>query len=144
MSECCSSIGCYDAHGKKQRCPVNGHAYSEVSARTIAHHIKVAWDWRPTAQRYFFCDDPFCEVVYFGDDGSTILKSRLRTTVGMHGISDEGLLCYCFGVTKRDFLGNPTIRDFVVAQTQAGQCSCETSNPSGRCCLKDFPKPARE
>jgi hypothetical protein len=29
----------------------------------------------------------------------------------------------------------------VMAQTKAGLCSCDTSNPSGRCCLKDFPKP---
>ena len=113
----------------------------EVSARTIAHHIKEAWVWQQTAERYFFCDDPLCEVVYFGDDGSTILKSQLRTRVGLKDTSDDSLLCYCFGVSKRDFHNDSSTRDFVVAQTKAGQCSCDTSNPSGRCCLKDFPKP---
>lgn len=112
-----------------------------MSARTIAHHIKDAWRWQPTANRYFFCDDPLCEVVYFGDDGSTILKSQLRTRVGAKELSDDKLLCYCFGVTKADFLDDPTTKDFVIAQTQAGLCSCDISNPSGRCCLKDFPKP---
>ncbi len=34
-------------------------------------------------QALFFCDDPECEVVYFGEDGSTILKSQLRTRVGV-------------------------------------------------------------
>lgn len=144
MSECCFSTGGDCAHPKKQRCPVNGHEYSEVSVRTITHHIKNAWTWQPTRGRYFFCDDPVCEVVYFGDDGSTILKSQLRRQVGRKESSDEGLLCYCFGVTKRDFMSDPTTRDFVVAQTKAGQCSCDTSNPSGHCCLKDFPRPARE
>ena len=112
--------------------------------RTIAHHLNEAWNWRPTATRYFFCDDPACELVYFGDDGSTILKSQLRTQVGAHKVPDARLLCYCFGVTLGNFLNNPVTRDFVVVQTKSGQCSCETSNPSGRCCLKDFPKQPRE
>lgn len=144
MSECCSSIGCNGARRGKQPCPVNGRECSEVSVRTIAHHIAEAWNWRPTAKRYFFCDDPVCEIVYFGDDGSTILKSQLRTPIGVKEAADTGLLCYCFGVSKRDFLRNPATRDFVVAQTKAGQCSCDTSNPSGRCCLKDFPTSAHE
>ena len=28
----------------------------------------------------------------------------------------------------------------IVEQTKNARCSCETSNPSGRCCLKVFPK----
>lgn len=144
MSECCSSSGCDSTHLKKQRCPLNGHEYSEVSVRTIAHHIKKAWAWQPTGHRYFFCADPACEVVYFGDDGSTILQPQLRTPPGLKETSEDGLLCYCFGITKRDFQHNQNTRDYVIAQTRAGQCSCETSNPSGRCCLKDFKKPARE
>ena len=144
MSECCSASGCNNAHSKRQCCPVNGHECAGVGARTIAHHIKEAWRWQPTAKRYFFCDDPTCELVYFGDDGSTILKSQLRMPPGVKETSDDGLLCYCYGITKRDFLNNPATRDFVVAQTKAGQCSCDTSNPSGRCCLKDFPKSGGE
>jgi len=144
MLECGSSSGNDSTHPKKQRCPVNGQKCSEVSVRTIAHHIKEAWAWQPTAHRYFVCDDPACEVVYFGDDGSTILKSQLRTQLGPKETSEDGLLCYCFGITRRDFQRNPSARDYVVEQTKAGQCSCETSNPSGRCCLKDFPTPGHE
>ena len=141
MTNCCSSSGCGDTYPKKHRCPVNGDEYLEVSARTIAHHIKDAWNWQKTANHYFFCNDPSCDVVYFGDDGSAILKSQLRTPLGLKKTSDDALLCYCFGVSKKDFLAAPATRDFVVAQTKAGLCSCDTSNPSGRCCLKDFPKP---
>ena len=138
---CCSSSECADGHPGKWRCPANGREYPEVSARTIVHHIKDAWDWQSTADRYFFCDDPECDVVYFGEDGSTILKSRLRTRVGVKEDSGGAPLCYCFGVRKEDLRRNPAIRDFVLAQTKAGSCSCDTRNPSGRCCLKDFPKP---
>lgn len=141
MSDCCSSSSCDNTHPKKHRCPGNGHEYSEVSVRTIIYHIKEAWTWKPTGDRYFFCDDPACEVVYFGDDGSMILRSQMRTCVGAKDLSDNSLLCYCFGVAKADFHANPATKDFVVAQTKAGLCSCDTSNPSGRCCLKDFPKP---
>jgi hypothetical protein len=140
MNDCCSSSSCDNTHPKKHRCPSNGHEYSEVPVRTIIHHIKEAWTWQPTGDRYFFCDDPACEVVYFGDDDSVILRSRMRTCEGAKGLSDNSLLCYCFGVTQADFHANPATKDFVVAQTKAGLCSCDTSNPSGRCCLKDFPR----
>lgn len=140
MSNCCSSSAGDGAHPNRLRCPVNGQAYSEVSARTIAHHIKEAWNWQQTAKRYFFCDDPACEVVYFGDDGSTILRSQLRTHSGVTTSSGDALLCYCFGVSREDFRSSPATREFVLAQTRAGLCSCDTSNPSGRCCLKDFPE----
>jgi hypothetical protein len=51
------------------------------------------------------------------------------------------LLCYCFGVSRADAACDPALRDFVVAATRDGQCACDTRNPSGRCCLKDLPKP---
>lgn len=111
-----------------------------MSVRTIAHHIKKSRAWTRTASRHFFCSDPECDVVYFGDDGSTILKSQLHTRVGVKEKTAGSLLCYCFNVSNADFFRNPAIKDYVIAQTKAGLCSCETSNPSGRCCLKNFPK----
>jgi len=140
VSNCCSSSDCAGKHPKKHRCPANGQEYAEVPVRTIAHHIKASWAWRPTAEHYYFCADPACAVAYFSDDDSTVLKSRLRTRIGVKEQSGDDLLCYCFGVSKADFERDPATKDFVVAQTKAGLCSCETSNPSGRCCLKDFPK----
>jgi hypothetical protein len=112
-----------------------------VPVRTIAHHIKEPWAWVPSAERYYFCDDPDCDVAYFGDDNSVVLKSQLRTRIGVKERTERDLLCYCFGVSRADFERDPAAREFVMAQTRIGACSCETSNPSGRCCLKDFPKP---
>ena len=138
ISDCCSSSHCDSTHPKRHRCPANSRECSEVSGRTIAHHVKEPWTWQPTGHRYFFCDDPACETVYFGDDGSMVLKAQLRTHVGVKEPSDNSLLCYCFGITRADFRANPATKDFVISQTKAGLCSCDTSNPSGRCCLKDF------
>lgn len=139
MSSCCPSSNCDSKRPRKHHCPANDLEYSEVSVRTIAHHIAESWDWTPTAKQYYFCGDPECDVVYFGDDDSVILKSQLRTRVGAKERVGDALLCYCFGVSRADFDRNPGTKDFVTAQTKAGLCACETSNPSGRCCLKDFP-----
>lgn len=140
MSHCCAPGGNTPGHPGKLPCPANGQVCAEVSARTITHHLKSPWTWQATATRYFFCDDPACDIVYFGDDGSTIGKAQLRSLVGAKEDADDSLLCYCFGVSRADYQETAETRDFVVAQTKAGLCSCETSNPSGRCCLKDFPK----
>lgn len=131
------------ARRAKGRCPVDGRECSEVSARTIVHHLKEPWGWMPSAAHYYFCDAPDCDVAYFGDDDSVILKSQLRTRIGAKERGEHDLLCYCFGVSRADFARDPATRDFVVAQTRAGACSCETRNPSGRCCLKDFPESSK-
>lgn len=144
MSTCCSSSGCDSAHPKKDRCPVNGLEYSEVSVRTISHHIKAPWAWEPSAEHYYFCDAQDCDVAYFGDDNSVVLKSQLRTRIEVKERAEHDLLCYCFGVSYADFERDPATREFVIAQTKTGVCSCETSNPSGRCCLKDFPKLSKQ
>lgn len=139
MTDCCSSSDCKTTHPKKLRCTGNGIEYAEVPARTIAHHIKHSWQWDSNGRRYFFCEDPDCDIVYFADDGTVILKSQLRTKVGTKETSGDALLCYCFGITRADALNDSGIRAFVMNETKAGRCSCATSNPSGRCCLKDFP-----
>lgn len=134
MNDCCSTDPRPD-NPRKCRCPVNGREYSEVSTRTITHHIKEAWNWDSKGRRYFFCDDPGCKVAYFADDGSVIPKTLLRT----QGSFADALVCYCFGISQA-LARDPRARAFVVQQTSQGQCSCVTSNPSGRCCLTDFPK----
>lgn len=141
MSDCCSTSGLEGHPARKHRCPVNGREYAAASVLAIMHHVKKSWDWKPTTEHYYFCDDPECDVVYFGDDDSTIPRSQLRTRVGLKENAHDDLLCYCFGISKADFSRDPAVRDFVIEQTRAGRCSCETSNPSGRCCLKDLPRP---
>src|ERR1035437_2294242 len=121
--DCCATSDGKTTHPKKHRCPASGVECAEVSARTIAHHIRESWMWDNKDQRYFFCDDPNCDVVYFGEDKSVILKSQLRTKVGLKEATEDALLCYCFGVTKADGLSNPSIKNFVSAETKQGLCS---------------------
>ena len=140
MSDCCSTEALKSSKPNKYTCPVNGKLYTKVSKDTIFHHIKKPWDWSPDAQSYYFCDDPDCEVVYFGDDDSTISKEQLRTQIGVkEKQNDSALICYCFGVSKKEAQASKEVKAFVMSKTKEKICACDTRNPSGRCCLKDFP-----
>lgn len=142
MSNCCST-SCEtktQAYPNKHLCPVNGKKFGLVSPTTIKHHIKAPWSWQKKDQGYYFCSDPDCPVVYFGQDNSVIEKSAIRTSVGLKDKSDDALVCYCFGVTKADAINNPLTREFVLNETKLKQCTCKTKNPSGKCCLSEFPK----
>ena len=143
MSDCCHSACTTEMPSKTHVCPVNGQEYKPVSLRTMLHHISSPWVWVEKQQGYYFCDDPNCDVVYFGEDGSVITKAEIRTTVGIKEGKPDALTCYCFGVSNLEAQQHPDIRDFIVSKTHAGICSCDTRNPSGRCCLKDFPVKAK-
>ena len=139
VSDCCCSSRSNTTNPVRHRCPINGMEYAEVPGRTVSHHIEDSWLWDDKGQPYYFCDDPDCDVVYFGLDNSLILKSRVRTIVGLKERSEDAPVCYCYGATKADAKNKPVVRDFIIRKTKAGECSCETSNPSGSCCLKYFP-----
>lgn len=138
MSECNNNCDSPETRGR-HRCPQNHLEYRQVPGTTILHHLKQPWLHNLSAQKYFYCDDPDCPVVYFGDDDSTIEQAQLRTPVGTKIQSPDALVCYCFGVTRSE-AHDSNIRKFVIDQTRAGACACQTRNPSGRCCLADFPE----
>lgn len=141
MNECCSITSrASRTPPNKGRCPVNGKMYSSVSAVTIKHHISEPWNWHAKTQGYYFCEDPDCDVVYFGEDSSLIYKCDVRTHVGIKEKSGDRMVCYCFGVSMDQAQSNKSIKPFILRETKEHACACETRNPSGRCCLKDFPK----
>ncbi|MCF6281578.1 MAG: hypothetical protein L3J28_05075 [Candidatus Polarisedimenticolaceae bacterium] len=137
MSDCCSKSAPSEA--AKNGCPACEARCKSVESATILHHLKKPWATPLTEQHYYFCDSPTCEVVYFGQNGTLLKRSDLRTVVGIKEGRGDAPLCYCFNVSKFDAVANPAIFSFVMEQTKKGLCSCTTSNPSGRCCLKDFP-----
>lgn len=138
MSGCCSAST--KTPTAKHVCPANGKSYKRVSSRTVTHHTKEPWNLVTEGKTFYFCDDSECAVTYFADDDSVITASDLRTIVGIKDRKNESPICYCYGVTFGAYDKDPSLKDYVTEQTKLGQCSCETSNPSGKCCLKDFPK----
>lgn len=141
MSDCCSSSACdKDVAPKKYPCPGNGKSNTGVSIATIFHHLKKPWQRQLTEPAYYFCNDPACDVVYYDQGGSIIKQSELRTVVGIKQQSENSMICYCFDVTVKDAMTNPAAKQFVLKKTKERICACDIRNPSGRCCLKDFPK----
>lgn len=125
-------------------CPVNGRAYRQVGRRTVLHHVQKPWQAQLRDQDYYFCTDPDCDVVYFGADQSVIRRDAVRLSVGQKSTASDRTVCYCFDMTHADILGAQTdsgnaCKTFVVELTRQSVCDCEIRNPSGRCCLKDFP-----
>ncbi len=140
MPECCLEQNSSTPFPKKHRCPVNGHTYDSVGTKTLLHHIKAPWLADLKQQGYYFCTDPQCGVVYFGQDDSVIQVSDMKSRVGQKETKRDRPICYCFDVTQLNAEKDAAIKSFVIKKTKAALCSCETSNPSGKCCLKDFPK----
>lgn len=140
MADCCDSKKkSHPDNSDSHLCPGSKKAGKAVSLKTILHHVNKPWTLSFSDQDYYFCDDPDCDVVYFSREGTTITKSQLRFRVGVKEKSDDALICYCFGVSRGEAQSNPAIKKFVTEQTKNGVCSCTTHNPSGKCCLKDFP-----
>lgn len=154
MGNCCSS-GSKKSSGdtyssteipKTAHCPVDGQSCRSVELRTILHHLKRPHANRLATQGYYFCDNSECDVVYFGQDGSVIARHDVRNEVGQKSRSPDRIICYCFGITEREVLDemedqrSSSAKEFVVEQTRLHNCACDVRNPSGRCCLKDFPK----
>lgn len=89
-------------------------------------------------QAYWFCGATGCEVVYFGADGATYSVSELRVEVGQKRRSGDAPLCYCYDISYVEAESDPALKRFVIEQTEQKLCSCDSRNPSGRCCLGDF------
>jgi len=139
MSDCYPSSQCQTkTQPNKHQCPSSGQYCSEVSLNTILKHIKTPWNLNLIEQEYYYCDDPDCDTVYFGKDNFVITQPELRTKVGIKNKSEDATLCYCFGVSRRDYKLDPNIKSFVITQTKNNVCSCNALNPSGKCCLKEF------
>jgi len=142
MTHCCTTS---NSPPPRAACPANGQFYPQVGLRTVLHHVAKPWQRELTSQAYYFCDDPDCEVVYFGDDQQLIRQDALRLTVGQKSRSPDRQICYCFDIRLTDLLSeNNTLKlkSFVTGKTRSSTCDCEIRNPSGRCCLKDFPRDA--
>jgi len=135
MTDCCTSA-CETKSGTgKLACPACGEKCLPVSLKAMLHHITQPWAYPFSDEQYYYCSNSGCDVVYFSATNKLVHNSAIRSPD-----KDEDLICFCFGVTRSEVTINKDIKDFVVTQTKHSMCSCETANPSGRCCLKNFPK----
>ena len=125
-------------------CPVSGSKGRPVGRITPASLLRDPG--RLGTGPFFFCPDRDCEVVYFTGCGDRdrqeiYTKPDLAVRVGQKETEDPIPVCYCFDFTvamlreEIDQTGATTIPDRIAAEIKAGNCSCETRNPQGSCCL---------
>jgi hypothetical protein len=139
MTQCCATN---DRLPPKATCPVNGQRYAQVRRRTVLHQVRQPWRRALTATHYYFCDDPSCEVVYFGDNQQIFLQHDVRQTVSQKSTAPDKPVCYCFDIRLTDLQTEGDkirLKTFVTEQTRSSACDCEIRNPVGKCCLRDFP-----
>ena len=141
MAECCDSKIGRETKTSKLDCPQCGEKCLTVLKKTVLQHLNQPWIHELSSQQFYYCRTSDCDVVYYSKDGEVIYnKSELRTRIGIKEKLKDALICFCFGVSRSEAASDENIKNFVIKQTKDSMCSCETSNPSGRCCLKDFPK----
>jgi hypothetical protein len=90
--------------------------------------------------------------VYFAIDREAprFRREDLVVRVGAKETTDPIPICYCFGFTRQDIwdeIGSTeksTVAERIMAEVEAGHCACEVKNPSGKCCLGDVTRAAKD
>ncbi len=121
MTDCCTVTTNDKTPPKTAVCPRNGRTYAGVERRTVLHHACQPWARTLTHQGYYFCDDADCDVVYFGEDQSLLIRGDLRGDVGQKSHRPDKTLCYCFDIHAADIQAERSLR--------AGAGVCHRADP---------------
>ncbi|MFQ6616743.1 MAG: hypothetical protein ACE5HZ_08295 [Fidelibacterota bacterium] len=146
MDACCALPGEH-SHQEENTCPTCGKRGKTVSALTIRSLTRRDWRHYPDITDGYLCTNPEDSTVYFFPGSHlTVDKHHLVDRVGFKETEDPRTVCYCFRHTREeiesDFLkfGRSTVEEEIREKVDGGGCSCEVTNPSGRCCLGDVRK----
>jgi hypothetical protein len=151
MSDCCSLNAKTGSALAVVACPVSGRRSKQVDILTVKSLVRRLPLGMPNTQ-YYFCDASDCEVVYFALDvgAPRFRREDLMVRVGAKETADPIPICYCFGFTRHDIwedirdTGKSTVAERIAVEVEAGRCACEVKNPSGKCCLGDVTRTARD
>ncbi len=131
---------------KKTQCPACGTTAHLVERKTLLQQLKKPQHVMPPEEHFYFCAETTCAVVYFSPSDTIYVQEDIRKKVGQKTKSPDRTVCYCFDVTAEMVeqelaaTGTSASKAFVMEQVKEKTCSCDVQNPSGRCCLPDFPK----
>jgi hypothetical protein len=112
----------------------------------LLHQLKYPLNRQLDDNAYYFCASVDCDLVYFSLGDKRYKQDQLRQAVGQKSSAADRMLCYCFDIradqvtdeTKQN--GHSDSKEFVIEMTKSKRCACDIRNPSGQCCLKDFPR----
>ncbi len=150
MSDCCSVNPKSSTAPAVMACPVNGARSKQVNTLTVKSLLRQLPLGMPDTQ-YYFCEAHDCDVVYFAlDSQAPVFRcADLLVRVGAKATADPIPICYCFGFSKKDIedeirsTGKSTVAERITEEVEADRCACEVKNPSGKCCLGDVTRAAR-
>jgi|SRR5260370_15470834 len=151
MADCCSVSPKSRSAPAVMACPANGGRSKRVDTLTVKSLVRKLPLGMPDTQ-YYFCDASDCEVVYFALDAEAprFRRADLVVRVGAKKTADPIPICYCFGFTRKDIeneiaeTGRSTVADRIKTEVNAGRCACEVKNPSGKCCLGEVTRTAKD
>ena len=149
MHSCCgSSCEIEKLANVCRRCGAHGQPVARETLEALLTSDALRWLWRGP---YFFDRSPDCEVVYFSNENDSYFTKRdLRVRIGIKESDPPIPICYCFGHTVESArseiqaTGRSTVAARITKEIQAGNCACEVTNPSGRCCLGEVNKAVKE
>lgn len=143
---CCDEVSVNTSICKE--CGNKGYAVEEITLKSLVK--EPALETIESMDGFYHCETLSCKVVYFNNEQQVYLhKEDVKIRVGIKEIKDPIPVCYCFGWTQERIfeqikqLGYSTAIQEISAKVKAGECTCETSCPSGRCCLGNVYKVVR-
>lgn len=118
------------------RCHSVGHA---VGPQTLNARLPEEARKR-LAESAYFCPDERCEVVYYDDFESVVLRSVIAGPIPIKDSSAP--LCACFGLTREEIEddvaeGGVTRTRAAVQRAQSNEARCSTMAPNGRSCVPE-------
>lgn len=154
MADCCSVKEAKERIASApavKSCPECENRSKQVDTFTVKSLVRQLPFRMPQAD-YYFCKSAGCDVVYFPENCEAPIFRRgdLLVRVGLKEDHDPIPVCYCFGITRKDIrdeireTGKSTFAERIKAEVQAGHCACEVKNPSGKCCLGNVTRTAKD
>ncbi len=124
-------------------CPDCGKESIEVERVTVGNHAKETC-WPLGNERFFICENPDCDTIYFSESGKNVLKRKdVKTRVTFKERDAPRPLCYCKQVTEEDVIvaierGARSFEEVKNSTGIGGGGQCKITNPAGRCCSRNY------
>jgi bacterioferritin-associated ferredoxin len=114
-----------------------------VEKITVANHAKESC-WPLEDGKYWFCENPDCDIVYFTTKKAKSLRTAdVKTRVTFKEKTSPRPLCYCKQVTEENVImaiekGAKTFEEVAEMTDIGGGGHCRITNPAGRCCSRNY------
>lgn len=144
MSDCCS-VSHKEKISTEIKCPTCDQEGKQVELLTIRAMTRRDFTHYGELIPGFLCLNPDDSTVYyFSNLDFTVNQDNVVTDIGFKTNAKTKTICYCFRHTKQDIIddylknGKSNIEIDVRQKVKDKLCTCEVSNPKGKCCLGDI------